>query len=155
MTRSVYYKWLLAMYLITGIVFYKSISSAYGIEFVLAESWYRIGMVGTFLTGAIMLFINIFMLNMRFGDSIGEGKDESSCKDMRIGEYREAGSKKYSFIIIFPLLVMAVMNIQWDFVWEGLATLNIFFSVLLYQGAVNRGGDELVLDQAKAGTTKK
>lgn len=155
MTRSVYYKWLLALYVITGIVFYKSLSSTYGIEFVLAESWYRIGAIGTFGTGAILLLINIFLLNCRFGDSIGEGKDESSCKDMRIGEFREAGSKKYSFIIILPLLVMAVMNIQWDFVWEGLATLNIFFATMLYQGGVNRGADELVLDQAKAGTTKK
>lgn len=155
MTRSVYYKWLLALYAITGIVFYKSVSTAYGIEFVLAESWYNIGLVGTVSVGALLLLVNIFLLNCRFGESVGEGKDESSCKDMRICEFREAGSKKYSFIIILPLLVMAVMNIQWNFVWEGLATLNIFFGTMLYQGAVNRGGDELVLDMAKAGTTKK
>lgn len=151
MSRGVYYKWLLAMYTITGIVFYKSISTVYGYEFVLADSWYKIGLVGVFLSGALLLLINIFLLNIRFGD----GTADDPHSKMRIGEFREAGSKKYSIILILPLLVMGVMNIQWDFVAEGLATLNIFFSLLLYQGAVNRGGDELVLEMAKAGTEKK
>lgn len=155
MSRGLYYKWLLAIYAITGIVFYKSFSTVYGVPFVLGESWYRIGVICTLGSGALLLLINIFLLNCRFNNSVGEGKDEISYAEMRMGEFREAGSKKYSFIIILPLLVMAVMNIQWDFLLEGLSTLNIFFATMLYQGAVNRGGDELVLAMAKAGTSKK
>lgn len=151
MSRGLYYKWLLALYAITGIVFYKSFSTVYGIEFVFSDSWYKIVLFSVLLGGAALLLINIFLLNVRFGD----GTEDDPHSKMRIGEFREAGSKKYSFIIILPLLVMAVMNIQWDFLLEGLATLNIFFATMLYQGAVNRGGDELVLEMAKAGTSKK
>lgn len=155
MTRSGYYKWLLALYIITGIVFYKSLSTVYGIEFVLADSWYKIGLVGTIGTGVLLLLVNIFLLNCRFSDDKPEKENELSWSDMRMSEFREAGSKKYSTVIILPLLVMAVMSIQWEFVVEGLATLNIFFATLLYQGAINRGADELVLEMAKAGTPKK
>lgn len=155
MTRSGYYKWLLALYIITGIVFYKSVSTVYGIEFVLADSWYKIGLVGTIGTGALLLMLNIFLLNCRFADDTPTKESELSWSDMRMNEFREAGSKKYSTVIILPLLVMAVMSIQWEFVVEGLATLNIFFATLLYQGAINRGADELVLEMAKAGTPKK
>lgn len=160
MKRSEYFKFLAVLYVFVSVVFYKNISTVYGFTFYPADAWYNIAFFGICFIALFFLLLNVFLLDVRFGEASGnpkgsDGSDgEPTRKNLRIGEYREAGSK-YSFLWILPMLVMAVMNIQYNYILEGLSTLNIFFAAMLYQGAVNRGADELVLDQAKAGTAKE
>lgn len=149
MNRSTYYKFLCILYTFLGVVFYKSVSDVYTITFYPAITWYQIALGGTYIVATIMLILNLFLLDIRFGSD-----SKNSQQDVCITEYVDAGYKEYSFILILPMLIMGVMNIQWGYLSEGLATMNIFFGALLYQGAINRGGKEYVLKQAKAGTTK-
>lgn len=156
MSRTSYYKLLLVLYTFTGMLFYKSVSDVYSITFYPAITWYQIASWGTYAIAILLVIMNLFLLDFRFGSgsSVSDEGNKSSNEDNRITEFVDAGHKEYSFLLILPMLIMGVMNIQWGYMFEGLATMNIFFAALLFQGAIKRGGKEYVLKQAKAGTNK-
>lgn len=159
MKRELYYKLLLVTYIIVGLVWTKQFTLMYGYETYLAETWYKIANFVLLGSGAVMVFLNAFLIGIRYGSSEVSASankksgEEISSAECRIELYVEGGMKTYWSILLLPLLLAGLSLIQWGEMFDGLAALSLFLGWYLYNACTKEGKNDYLIQAAKAGTT--